>query len=867
MVYICYAPNDKSVAEKVYMGLKQKGLKCWISSKDVEDGQVYAEAIIHAIENSSIIILIYSSNANISPQIINELEKATSLNKFIVPFKIELSKPSKLIEYYLSSPYKLDATNGVLEDNINTLETTIRNIYDLFPKNVDEEASTNIIEKPVLKENAGSNIIEKPVLKEDADSNIIKEPVLKENAGSNIIEKPVLKENAGSNIIKEPVLNNVPNNQNQEKQNAPSQSKIEPVKKSKSKGLLKKSVLTGAIILSIIFILIIGTLFLSDLSEQYDPNNDVPSGTSTSTNSKDVPSGTSASKKTKNFTEEDIIDFAKTAILELSRLGSTSEFYDSYGYRGPEYDDIYHIQEDVFFSIMGLDVVDFEEISVIGKNVKPHGIEHLLQLDFICYADYMTKEDNEPVHLQGEALLHNNVVILETPNEGLKYLYMEGITDDALNARNEDLESSYLEMAESDNINTEDTIQTYFPDSPNENAIMSVKDIVRNNDHKVVSVFVETKEGVSQGSGFFIKDGVIVTNYHVVEGGLSAEVFLTDETFVDIEGVLFSDSHVDIAVLKLANEIGVEPVSLGQANDIEKGAIAVAIGSPLGLFNTVSTGIISNLWDADGVELIQISIPITHGNSGGALFSDSGKLIGITTSGVGEANLNFAISSSHINPIYDKIKNLSFNQLNATSFSNMNGSISISYQNNSSNQPIDKPNTSINSSNQELLSSKYKFANSNTPIPNELIHISDLQTIYSLFMSENYTNNFLDSDLSYAFNLITDFVSDSYKESLKSILHETCIKEDIEAYTVINSAVLEIINDTGQYVYHEADSIEVIGAGIKKDGSIDGIVVRATFLKNDEPYVRSKFYFRPQYFSWGDRVVDKFLYVGELMDR
>jgi len=51
----------------------------------------------------------------------------------------------------------------------------------------------------------------------------------------------------------------------------------------------------------------------------------------------------------------------------------------------------------------------------------------------------------------------------------------------------------------------------------------------------------------------------------------------------------------------------------------------------LGLFNTVSTGIISNFWEANGVNLIQISIPITHGNSGGALFNESGKLIGITS--------------------------------------------------------------------------------------------------------------------------------------------------------------------------------------------------------------------------------------------
>ena len=85
---------------------------------------------------------------------------------------------------------------------------------------------------------------------------------------------------------------------------------------------------------------------------------------------------------------------------------------------------------------------------------------------------------------------------------------------------------------------------------------------------------------------------MVVTNYHVIEGGRSAKVLLSDETSVDVEGVLFSNPHVDIAVLKLANEIGIEPVTMGKASDTDKGSIAVAIGSPLGLFNTVSTGII-----------------------------------------------------------------------------------------------------------------------------------------------------------------------------------------------------------------------------------------------------------------------------------
>src|SRR5574342_400240 len=84
---------------------------------------------------------------------------------------------------------------------------------------------------------------------------------------------------------------------------------------------------------------------------------------------------------------------------------------------------------------------------------------------------------------------------------------------------------------------------------------------------------------------------------------------------------------------------------------LEKGDSVVAIGSPEGLFNTVSTGIISNLhqWTDGGVTLnmIQTTAPITHGSSGGALFNKYGEVIGVTSSGYDLGNLNFAVAISH----------------------------------------------------------------------------------------------------------------------------------------------------------------------------------------------------------------------------
>lgn len=128
LIYFCHAPNDRAIAEKVYFGLKQKGLMCWIPSQDIRDGQSYAEATVTAIEKSDIVVLIYSANSNTSTQIIHELQKATSQNKFIIPFIIDTEKPSELIEFYLSGSYKVDATTGFLQDNINKLENVVKQI-------------------------------------------------------------------------------------------------------------------------------------------------------------------------------------------------------------------------------------------------------------------------------------------------------------------------------------------------------------------------------------------------------------------------------------------------------------------------------------------------------------------------------------------------------------------------------------------------------------------------------------------------------------------------------------------------------------------------------------------------------------------
>ena len=165
----------------------------------------------------------------------------------------------------------------------------------------------------------------------------------------------------------------------------------------------------------------------------------------------------------------------------------------------------------------------------------------------------------------------------------------------------------------------------------------------------VVSIITSDKDGkpVAQGTGFLVsKDGRIVTNYHVIKGSSSAIVKLPNGAYYGVDGVVAFDKARDLAVIK-AHGQKFHAVSLGNSDRIQVGEEIVAIGSPLSLESTVSSGIVSGIRtieEEEGGKFLQITAPISPGSSGGPLFNMRGEVIGVTTSGLdGGENLNFAI--------------------------------------------------------------------------------------------------------------------------------------------------------------------------------------------------------------------------------
>ena len=156
-----------------------------------------------------------------------------------------------------------------------------------------------------------------------------------------------------------------------------------------------------------------------------------------------------------------------------------------------------------------------------------------------------------------------------------------------------------------------------------------------------------------QGSGVIIdKDGLVLTNAHVVERVDNVSVTLADGT--NREGqVLGTDSITDLALVKIDNQQDSSYAPLGDSEELEVGDWAIALGTPYGLEKTVTLGIVSSLhrdinalgFSDKRLDLIQTDAAINPGNSGGPLINSNGQVIGINTlvrSGPG-AGLGFAI--------------------------------------------------------------------------------------------------------------------------------------------------------------------------------------------------------------------------------
>ena len=125
-VFISYSSKDKTCADAACAALEAAGVRCWIAPRDIRAGIEYAEGILEGIDACRVMVLIFSSNADVSPQIHREVEHAIDKGLSIFPFRIENTLPTKAMEYYLSSIHWLDAYTPPLAQHFGQLVAQVR---------------------------------------------------------------------------------------------------------------------------------------------------------------------------------------------------------------------------------------------------------------------------------------------------------------------------------------------------------------------------------------------------------------------------------------------------------------------------------------------------------------------------------------------------------------------------------------------------------------------------------------------------------------------------------------------------------------------------------------------------------------------
>ena len=160
---------------------------------------------------------------------------------------------------------------------------------------------------------------------------------------------------------------------------------------------------------------------------------------------------------------------------------------------------------------------------------------------------------------------------------------------------------------------------------------------------------------LSLGSGFFVRDGEIASNLHVVEGAARGYAKLVGmKTKYDIKGITAVDPERDLVVLKIATS-GSPTLSLGNSDAVQVGQSVYAVGNPQGLEGTFSQGIVSSIREVGADKLLQITAPISPGSSGGPVLNTKGEVIGVSVATYrGGQNLNFAIPANYLKTLLGK---------------------------------------------------------------------------------------------------------------------------------------------------------------------------------------------------------------------
>jgi TolB-like protein len=140
-VFISYASRDKAVADTIVAALEHAGITCWIAPRDVMAGAFYADAIVHAIDSASSLVLILSKDGAHSHHVLRELERAASKRRPVITLKIDTEPLPAAFEYFLNTSQWLDASGGHPERQFPRLIESLRGVRGDAPHTAERPKS------------------------------------------------------------------------------------------------------------------------------------------------------------------------------------------------------------------------------------------------------------------------------------------------------------------------------------------------------------------------------------------------------------------------------------------------------------------------------------------------------------------------------------------------------------------------------------------------------------------------------------------------------------------------------------------------------------------------------------------------------
>src|ERR1700746_744655 len=141
--FISSSPLARPTADAACAMLESLGIRCWIAPRDVMPGREYGAAIVHAIHPSRVLVLVFSSHANQSPQVGREVERAVNRGIPIVPLRIENISPTQSLEYFIGTVHWLDALPPPVEQHLQRLGAAVQALLQIdTPKAPQGDAQT-----------------------------------------------------------------------------------------------------------------------------------------------------------------------------------------------------------------------------------------------------------------------------------------------------------------------------------------------------------------------------------------------------------------------------------------------------------------------------------------------------------------------------------------------------------------------------------------------------------------------------------------------------------------------------------------------------------------------------------------------------